>query len=174
MANENDPIADLGLDEALGADTATGTVDTADAAAASVNPPEAAETGEPGKVKRQHVNVGELEFGSMDILPEIKRGGGGGGKRESKYKFDELAAPVAKEDGSGFTYAFFTAKVQDGVDPEALRRSVQSATTAENKTQKDAGSKTRFITRSAIKDGELVGYHVIRVDDTVKAEADEA
>lgn len=179
MSNENtaDALADLGL-EGLGTEVSATSPVQADATTEQTDGPvdssvpdvQNSATGE--KKKREHVEIGELEFETVDFIPELKRGGGAGGTRESKYDFDGLAAPVAKEDGSGYSYAVFTAKLQPGVDPEALKRSVQSANTAENRKQKDAKSEKRFITRSILKDGEFVGMRVFRVDGTLDTSAE--
>lgn len=151
-----DSLADLGLD--LGPSD-TGASDAAQSPTIDVAAVTAAVT-----KKRERVNIGELEFGTMDLIP-VKRGGGGGAK-ESKYGFDKLAAPVATGDvAKPWTYATFLARLQEGVDAAALKRSVQSAVTAANAEGKAEGK--RFITRSFVQDGEFVGIVVYRVDDTL-------
>lgn len=149
----NDPLADLGLD--LGDSTAAVTEQPATDTAPA----------EP-KQKREEVEIGELEFGEADFLPALKRGG----EKGSKYDFDGLGAPVAKEDGSGFRYKFFTVRRLPDVDLDKLKRSVQSATTAANRAEKEAGSGKYFATRSYVENGEQVGIRVFRVDNTVKTE----
>lgn len=153
----NDPLADLGLD--LGNNDAGGgeAPVTADAAAT-----------EAAKEKRKEVAIADLEFGFADFIPAQKRGGASG----SKYEFDKLVAPVAKEDGSGWKYATFVAKPENPAefDAEALKRSVQSATTAANRAAKDSGAPNRYVTRQHIVGGEFVGVIVFRVDGTVDSE----
>jgi len=151
----SDPLADLGLDIDDAAEQ--GAVNTANADS---------EASAPAAKAREEVVIGELEFGFADFVPSAKRGGPSG----SKYEFDKLAAPVAKEDGSGFKYATFTARLQDGVDADKLKRSVQSAVTAANRSAKDSGAPNRYVTRTAVQNGEFVGVTVFRVDNTVGGE----
>lgn len=151
----NDPLADLGLDIEQTASTEATEV-AAEAAS------------EPAKAAREEVNIGELEFGEADFIPTAKRGGPSG----SKYEFDKLEAPVAKEDGSGFRYKTFLARLQPGEDADKLKRSVQSAVTAANRSAKDSGAPNRYITRTAVQGGEFVGVTVFRVDDTLGGEAE--
>lgn len=154
----SDALADLGLD--LGTTTETAVVETPVVAAA-----DAATAG-----KREEVAIAELEFGFVDLIPAQKRGGASG----SKYEFHKLAAPVAKEDGSGFRYATFTVKPEDAAnfDADKLKRSVQSATTAENREAKKEGRVERYITRQHIVGGEFAGVIVFRVDATLDTDND--
>ena len=155
----NDPLADLGLD--LGNDAAGG----GEAAIVPADAPVVTTaTGE--KVAREEVNIGELVFEEVEFIPAQKRGGASG----SKYEFDKLPAPVAKEDGTGFKYATFTANLQPGVDADKLKRSVQSATTAENRAAKEAGLPNYYVTRQKIVAGEFAGITVFRVDATTAKE----
>ena len=146
----SDALADLGLNlDNTNAETAP----VADTAVAVAN-------------AREEVEIGELEFGFADFVPAQKRGGASG----SKYEFDKLDAPVAKEDGTGWKYATFTAKLQEGVDADKLKRSVQSATTAANRAAKDSGAPNRYVTRQHIVAGEFAGVIVFRVDGTIATE----
>jgi hypothetical protein len=154
--SDNDALADLGLD--LGLDIAAGAADTP-----------AAHTEKKTRAPRETVEIGELEFGSADFVPALKRGGGGGATG-SKYQFDKLVAPVAKEDGTGWKYSTFVARAQPEVDVDKLKRSVQSAVTAENRKNKEANSPVRFVTRSLQEAGEITGVIVYRVDQTLASE----
>ena len=161
--SSEDPLADLGLD--LGG-TDTTTADPTEQVTETVTE---AVTDGVVKEKRKEVEIAGLDFGFADFIPKMERGGKGG----SKYEFDKLAAPVAKEDGTGFKYAMFVAKLANPEDDtDALKRSVQSATTAENKSHKDAGTPNRYITRQHIVGGEFVGVAVFRVDATLDVEND--
>lgn len=149
----SDPLADLNLD--LGTETQS------DAPAKE----------KAARAPREEVNIGELAFEEVDFIPVSKRGGASG----SKYEFEKLGAPVPKDEADlskGFRYSTFTANLQEGVDIDKLKRSVQSATTAENRAEKAAGSKIRYITRSKVVAGEAVGITVFRVDDTLNDEAE--
>ena len=111
-------------------------------------------------VEREEVDVGEIEIGEIDYIPASKRASGG-----SKYKFDELAAPVTKDNGKK-GYSFFRVTLQPGVDSDKLRRSVASATTQANKQAKDRGHDAYYITRAENgKDGKFQSMLVIRTDD---------
>lgn len=106
---------------------------------------------------RTEVEVGDIEFGEVDFIPQSKRSSGG-----SKYKFDELKAPTKKPDGKT-AYSSFTVRLQPGVDADALKRSVQSATTQANKHGKQQGKY--FVTRALKADGDKAeGIMVIRTD----------
>lgn len=150
----NDPLADLGLD-----------IEQTSASAVEQEQP-AAENAAEAPAARAEVNIGELEFGEADFIPTAKRGGPSG----SKYEFDKLDAPVAKEDGSGYRYKTFLARLQPGEDADKLKRSVQSAVTAANRSAKDSGAPNRYITRTAVQGGEFVGVTVFRVDGTLDGE----
>lgn len=145
-AKVTDPLADLGLE-------ATTTKKAAE------QPQTAATT------ERKEVEVGDIEFGTVDYIPQSKRSSGG-----SKYKFDDLKAPAAHpQDKNRKVYANFIVRVQDGVDEAALKRSVQSATTQANKAGKGAGKY--FITRAVpAADGKPAGVMVIRTDDRPASE----
>ncbi len=148
MTDVNDALADLGLDTA--APTAGAAAETA------------------ARAPREEVEIGELEFGTADLIPAMKRGG----EKGSKYQFDKLAAPVAKADGNGYSYSTFSVSVLPGVDPDKLRRSVQSATTAANRAAKAEGSSAYYITRSKLVAGEFAGMTVFRVDGTLGKDAE--
>lgn len=162
--SSEDPLADLGLDLG-GTETAS-----ADAQGEPVTETVTeAVTDGVVKEKRKEVEIADLDFGFADFIPKMERGGKGG----SKYEFEKLQAPVAKEDGSGFKYAMFVAKLANPEDDvDALKRSVQSANTAENKQHKDAGTPNRYITRQHIVGGEFIGIAVYRVDGTLDVEND--
>ncbi len=150
-AKDKDPLADLGLssDEGSGASAGTTTQTTT-------------VTTEGGDGDgREEVVIGDLEFGTIDFIPTAKRTGGG-----SKYKFDTLAAPKKNEATGKIDYAFFIAKLEQGVDEDKLRRSVQSATTQANRQGKPAGKY--FVSRSVSKEGKFVGMQVIRTDQPPK------
>ncbi|WKV17028.1 hypothetical protein [Nostoc phage NMeng1] len=147
MTDVDNALADLGLDTAA---------PTAGAAADA-----------PARAPREEVEIGDIEFGTTDLIPTMKRGGDKG----SKYQFDKLAAPVAK-DGGGYSYSTFSVSVMPGVDPDKLRRSVQSATTAANRASKADGSVAYYITRSRLVAGEFAGMTVFRVDGTLGKDAE--
>lgn len=147
-------LADLGLDD-TGADAGS-TVEATQA------PVEAAAA----KAPRKQVNIGELVIGEEDFIPAMKKGG----EKGSKFAFDKLAAPRLKDDGVNYAYATFTAMLQDGEDEGALKRSVQSATTAQNRQAKANNEPQRFVTRSKVENGEFVGITVYRVDGTIDTE----
>jgi len=154
----SDALAELGLNlEGEATETEASTVDTA-AVAAEVTAE--AKTRAP----RVEVNVGEIVVAEADDLPESTRKGNPAfGKRESKYPFDKIEAPVLKEDGVTYKYHSMVLTLQEGVDPDALKRSVQSATTQANSTYKAEGR--RFKSYSTVVDGAFVGMKVFRVDD---------
>lgn len=140
----NDALAALGLEI---------TGDAPAAPAADVAPTEAPAE----RAAREEVEVGEIEVGTLDFIPTSQRGGGGGG---SKYKFDELKAPASAKG----PFSYFKVSLVEGVDELKLKRSVQSATTQENKKQKDRGSDAYFVTRTINKDGKFDHILVIRTD----------
>jgi hypothetical protein len=139
----NDALAALGLDVEDAAPAAPAAVATTEAPAE--------------RAAREEVEVGEIEVGMLDFIPTSQRGGGGGG---SKYKFDELKAPASAKG----PFSYFKVSLVEGVDELKLKRSVQSATTQENKKQKDRGSDAYFVTRTINKDGKFDHILVIRTD----------
>ena len=155
MTTEN-LLADLGLD--LGA----GTPAAAEVAAETA---EGAATAE--KAKRAHIDVGVIVVSDeAEDLPVLVRNFTGERKTGSKYKFADIAAPVAKADGG---YSYFNMKVEVGEnDADAFRRSIQSATTQANNAFKDGEDKRKFVTRS-FNDaaGKFAGMKVFRVDGTL-------
>lgn len=163
MSNE---LADLGID--LGNDT-TAVTSTETVTASEVGSVEAVVGTEATKAPREEVAIADLEFGFADFLPAQRRGGG---SKDSKYDFDSLVAPVAKEDGSGYRYATFLVKPEDAenFDAERVKRSVQSAVTAANKSAKDDGLPNKYVTRQNIVAGVFVGVTVFRVDQTLATE----
>jgi hypothetical protein len=156
MSSTNDALAALGLaDEAASTapEQVTETVTTAEPVAAA---------------EREEVEIGSIETDTIDFIPTMKRGGGGTG---SKYKFEELAAPVTGEDGKT-KYSLHRVFLKEGTDELKLKRSVQSATTQENKKRKDEGKY--YITRTIVEKGEFKGMMIIRTDAPPAEGEDEA
>lgn len=152
-----DPLADLGFG---GVATDAGVTNAVGAAE---------DTGKT-RAQREEVEIGELEFGFADFIPSLTRTGGG-----SKYEFDKLVAPKLKDEADpskGYNYAVFTVKKLEDVQAAALKRSVQSAVTGENRKQKKDGTKIAFVSRSIVKNGEFIGMMVFRVDDTLGGTAE--
>ena len=159
-----DPLADLGL---TGAQTDADVVNAAGAAASTEASADAPRTRAP----RVEVEIGELEFGEIDFIPAAVRGG----EKGSKYEFEKLAAPTPKDPADlskGYSYKTFTVNKLPDVQAAALKRSVQSAVTAENRTNKKNGNPAQYVSRSVIKAGEFVGLIVIRVDATIDVTAE--
>ena len=129
-----------------------------------------AEASEAEKQTRQRIDVGVITIGEeAEDLPDVTRGGFGPRNVTSKYKFDDIPAPVAKEDGSGYRYFPMTVLVGDN-DPEAFKRSVASANTQANAKWKEEGRK--FVVRSVNDaEGKYAGVKVYRVDATQDAAA---
>lgn len=158
----NDAFADLGLD--LG--SVDDLVQAADAAVKVVddaNPEEPVVVAQEKKT-RKAVELGELEYGFADFVPEETRAGGVG--RESRWDFDKLEAPQAYtgEDGkTKFKYATITARLVDGETEERLRGAVSGAIAGEHR--KKNGKK--YTTRQLVKDGEFAGLTIFRVDNTL-------
>jgi hypothetical protein len=153
-----DPLADLGLTDETPAQQPQAKASAKAKPAAQPAPaPEPETVAETEQTEtREEVEVGELEFGFVDFIPTAKRRTEG-----SKYKFDALAAPQTKDGKT--RYAQFTVKLQEGVDADKLRRSVQSATTQANRQGKNEGKY--FVSRSVNgADGKFVGMQVIRTD----------
>jgi hypothetical protein len=161
----SNPLEDLGLnlgiteDQAAGTTTAKGAGKAAGGGSASVETPAA---DKPKAAPRQEVEVGEIEIATeaLEALPALTRGGASG----SKYPFEKLVAPTGSAE-AGYAYSSFTVKLQEGVDEDALKRSVQSATTQANSRGKSTG--TRFVTRSINEGGKFVAIKVFRVDGTL-------
>lgn len=177
---------DLGLDALLGGDDVLGggapvpaQAETASGAdtVGEANEAQPATTAEAAKTRapRVEVAIADLEFEQFDLIPAQKRFGGGN-NAGSKYDFDSLAAPVAKADGSGFSYSAFTVKPADAAnfDAERLKRSVQSAAAGANREAKDQNLPNRFLTRSVIVDGQYVGHRVFRVDATQDTDTEDS
>lgn len=153
--NVNDALADLGLD--------------LEAVAPIVPADKEVNAEKKPRAPRVEVKIGELVFGDEDELPSIERNGGGFGEREAKYDFDGLEAPYKGPNAAGeevWKYKTFTVGLLEGVDADALKRSVNSATTAANKKAEEAKNGKYFVTRSVIKDEKFVGIKVYRIDDT--------
>lgn len=149
VSDKTDPLADLGLDEPKATAAPKATVVAAPAAATEAT------------TEREEVEVGEIEFGFDTFIPTAKRKAEG-----SKYKFDLLPAPAVFTDGPNkgkAKIANFKVTLQDGVDEDKLRRSVQSATTQANRQGSDAGKY--FVSRS-LNDaaGKFIGMVVYRTD----------
>lgn len=150
VTTETDPLADLGL-----TDTPTTTAAKAPAKIAEAATETVTET-----ASREEVEVGDLVFGYDFDVPVSKRRTEG-----SKYQFDKLAAPGVFEDGPHKgkpKIANFFVKLQPGVDADKLRRSVQSATTQANKTNKSKYFVSRTV---ADADGRFIGMKVLRTDN---------
>lgn len=145
----NEALAALGLDVEDAA-TASAPMPVAEAAA---------------RADREEVEVGDIEVGEVDFIPTQQRGATG-----SKYKFAELAAP--RDVNGKIKYSQFTVRLQPGVDELKLKRSVQSATTQENKKNKDRGDSAYYITRTINEGGKFVGIMVIRTDAPRSDESD--
>lgn len=153
----DDSLAGLGLD-----DFETGAPEAPAEPAAAETVTEVVAT-EEAKAAREEVKIGELEYGVFDSIPTVRRGGGASG---SKYKFEDIKAPVAKADGSGFSYSYSLVRLVEGEDADKLKRSVQSATNQANAAAKKDGAVERFINRQFIEKGEYAGTYIIRVDGT--------
>lgn len=163
MSNEN-LLADLGLDLGAGTEAAKEVaVETAEGAAAAE------------KAKRSQIDVGTIVVSDeAEDLPVLVRNFTGERKTGSKYKFADIAAPIAK-DGGGWSYFKMTVEVGEN-DPDAFRRSIQSATTQANNAYKTGEGEAavyerKFVTRS-FNDaaGKFAGMNVFRVDNTLAAE----
>lgn len=148
----------LGLAGTEGADASTETA-TTEAEAASRGP-------------RTEIKIGNVGRTKAVGLPEVKRGGGFG-ERGSKYPFDDLVAPVVREDGET-EYDLFEVLLADveNADATKLQKAVQAATAAANKSAKDAGETKYFKSFSIIKEGEYVGSSVYRTDDRPAAKGE--
>ena len=163
-------LASLGLDTETPVEAAPAAEPTVvDTASATEHAAEAATEESTVKAKREHVDVGTIELEEDVPLAPLTRQTGG-----SKYRFDDLRAPVKKEDGT-FSYASFKVDLLAGVDEGKLRRSVQSATTQANRQAKGGkagfeGKDVYFITRSVTVAGKFAGIRVYRVDGTVAKE----
>lgn len=158
-----DALAELGLE---GTVTETATVDAVAAAQEVVT-----DGAVPAAVARAQVAIKSITIG-VGALPASRKPAKGEkvarAPRESKYKFGELEAPVANEDGS-FGYSNFAVEPEEGTTIVALRRALQSATTAENKKGAEAGKK--FITRALYNEAdEAYAVAVYRVDGTLATE----
>lgn len=153
-----DPLADLGLDTVAPTTVATKAKADVKKSSKAGTKDVPVETTTTTTASHEEVEVGELEFETIDFIPTAKRTAGG-----SKYKFDDLKAPVAKDPKTGKpAWDSFVVRVQEGVDADKLKRSVQSATTQANK--QNAGAGKYFISRSIVKDGALIAMRVIRTD----------
>jgi hypothetical protein len=153
---DNDPLADLGLDTTTTQIVEQPVTQAAPTAAAPTAPATNLEASDGGN---EEVEVGEIEFGFSEYIPTASRKPEG-----SKYKFDKLPAPTTK-DGKPRIANFFV-KLQPGVDPDKLRRSVQSATTQANRQGSDAGKY--FVSRTVTEDGVFKGMTVYRTDKPKK------
>lgn len=165
-----DALNELGLDNVLGTagETVAPAVDTAAALADAAGAVEASEgvavTRTPVAIKSVTVGLGGLPASRKPVKGE----GSIRAPRESKYKFAELVAPAAQEDGS-FAYSYFTVEAEEGVTIKALRSAVQSAANAQNKKGKETGVK--YVTRVNYNDAdEAVAVSVYRVDNTLATE----
>lgn len=162
VVSDVDPLADLGLDPEPVKPTVETTKETPiteqPIVETTVSKTVTKKTTEP---TNEEVEVGEIEFGFSEFIPTAKRKVDG-----SKYKFDLLPAPTVWDDGPHKgkpKIANFVVKLQPGVDPTKLRRSVQSATTQANRQGSEEGKY--FVSRSVTKDGQFAGMIVYRTDD---------
>lgn len=153
-STDDDLLGGLGL-----GDDAAATTETTTAGAA-----------EDAKADRTEVKIGELKAVTFDSIPALTRGGGG--STGSKYKFEDIAAPVDNGNG-GFSYSGTLVELVEGEVEDKLKRSVQSATTQENAKAKKAGRPERYLTRQHVVNGEFAGVYIIRVDGTQEEEAGE-
>lgn len=155
MSAEN-ALADLGLDlggasEEVQAETPVTDETVTDTPAAE------------DKVTRERVKVETSVSEDFEELPALERNGFGGGPREKKYPFDELAAP--KDLGEGkMGYASFKVVPAEGEDMERTVRSVQSAATQANRQAKEANESAYYETRTITEEGAVVGIKVFRTD----------
>lgn len=162
MSNEANILDELGLggaeqpvEQIAAVDENTGEVVTpADAAAAP---------------RTELKIVGEVAV-SGGLLPASQRGAGFGGKRGSKYPFEQLEAPVKDANGTVTEYKFFTVRLDqtENADAKKLSGAINAATSAQNKAAKDEGRIERYVTRQVVENGEYVGSSVYRVDDTLE------
>lgn len=168
-----DALADLGLDFAdtpVAADVTVKAPVEEKAKEVPAEVPAEVETEKKKRSPRETVDIGTPTFAKAVGIPGIRRVGGGA--TGSKYPFATLKAPVANADGD-FEYDTFTLTVQEGVDPEKLKRAVQQAVSGENRKEKEDGTKIRYATRTVLTDGVLTGAKVYRVDDTLDDEDDD-
>jgi hypothetical protein len=115
--------------------------------------------------------VGKIATGAGALPAEAPRGGGFGGKRGSKYPFEDLEAPAQNKDGS-WAYSFFTITLADveNADDKKLRGAIQAAVAQQNKQAKEANEKTKYVSRTVLDaSGAYAGSSVYRVDDTLDA-----
>lgn len=162
-----DALAELGLTEEDAVLPVVPVADVVAEAAAAVT------DGATPKAERAPIVIKSISVG-VGALPASRKPAKGErvarGPRESKYKFGELVAPVLNEDGS-YGYSNFAVEPEEGTTIVALRRALQSATTAENKKGAEAGIK--FITRAIYNEAdEAVAVAVYRVDGTLATEAE--
>ena len=178
MSNEADLLNELGLGSAVTetaavAEQATEVAQTAPAAEVDANTGEAVTSADAAKAPRTELKiVGEVAI-SGGLLPASQRGAGFGGKRGSKYPFEDLDAPVKNEAGEVTEYKFFTVNLTDceeGTPAEKLKGAINAATAQQNKVAKAENRVERYVTRQVVENGEYVGSSVYRVDDTLEAE----
>ncbi len=155
-------LSELGLtDDAAGADTA------ADPTAAEAGDEAEAAT----KTTRTEIKVvGAIATGKRKGLPALVRNGFAGGKRGSKYPFEELAAPVGPDADGEYEYASFTVNLTDveNADAKKLQGAIQAATAAQNKQAKAEGNGVYYVSRTETgENGEYIGSTVYRVDQTI-------
>lgn len=152
MTENNELLAELGL-ELDGAGAAVVEQETEEAKAA--------------RAPRVTVDVSNVTFGEAEDIPALVRNFGGHRATGSKYRFEEIAAPVAGADGA-YKYAPMVLDVAEN-DADAFRRSIQSATTAANNKFKEGSDIRKFITRSFNDaEGKFAGMKVYRVDGTLE------
>ncbi len=169
-------MTDMDLINELGLGTATAAPAEASAAAgsASAAEPEDAVEAKSRPERSELKIVGEIKTG-LGLLPAKQAfGGGGGGKRGSKYPFESLAAPTKNDAGEVTGYSFFEVKMSDveNADEKKLKGAIQAAVAAQNKSAKEAGEVTKYVSRALIENGAYVGTAVYRVDDTLGSDDD--
>ena len=146
---------------------------TDDAAGAAEAPAETvADEAEPAtKTARTEIKVvGAIATGKRKGLPALVRNGFAGGKRGSKYPFEELAAPVGPDADGEYEYASFTVNLTDveNADAKKLQGAIQAATAAQNKQAKAEGNGVYYVSRTETgENGEYIGSTVYRVDQTI-------
>lgn len=160
MSNEANILDELGLTDAS---SETAVVETTASAATEEAAPVA-------RAERTELKiVGEVAI-ATGLLPALERNGfGGGGKRGSKYPFEQLVEPTKNEAGEVTGYSNFTVRLDavENADGKKLKGAIQAAVAQQNKQAKDSGAVERYVTRSVIENGEYVGSTVYRVDDTL-------
>jgi len=163
-------LAELGLGTTA-TETATPAVGAEPNAAENVAATEGAETAEKAKrAPRVEIKINKTSTG-VGLLPARVAFGGGGGRQGSKYPFEDLTAPTKNEAGEVTGYSFFDILLSDveNADEKKLQGAIQAAVAQKNKQEKEAGTKTHYVSRTKLDDaGAYIGASVYRVDDTIE------